>query len=122
MKFSSVLFSVFLGFCSFCYAESEHLHEAKLLDIKGVGNCEIEIINQSGEAVRIYGSFDDGSNLRSFIVDAADESSHYISLYYYDYCHTGMEIYIDRLDGGNRYSGYMHRDKPFTLQAVVNAS
>jgi len=56
------------------------------------GYCEIEVINDSYSDVRVYGTYDDGSivdfNIYRF------EAPHYISLYYYLYCHSGMYLTI----------------------------
>ncbi|MFI4918011.1 MAG: hypothetical protein ACHP65_00485 [Legionellales bacterium] len=62
---------------------------------KGVtypGYCEIEIINNSFTDVRVYGTFDDGSTVDFNVYRY--ESPHYISLFYYFYCHSGMYITV----------------------------
>ncbi len=113
MKFKSFIFICCLSLCSSIGAANLHLHSQannngnKALT-KGVmwpGYCEIEIINDSFDDVRVFGVFDDGSSLRPFNVYSYD-SPHYISLYYYSYCHSGMDIYIDTFRGTRVYAGY----------------
>lgn len=72
---------------------------------KWPGYCEIEIINDSFTNIRVYGVFDDDVILRPFNIYRY-EYPHYISLYYYGYCHYGMDIHIDTLSGYNIYDGY----------------
>lgn len=56
------------------------------------GYCEIEIINRSFTDVSVYGTFDDNSPV-DFDVYRGD-GPHYISLYYYGYCHQDMYLEI----------------------------
>ncbi len=72
------------------------------------GYCEIEIINHSYSDVRVNGVFDDGIALTPFSVYSY-ESPHYISLFYYGYCHDGMDLYIDTFYGTPVYAGYVPR-------------
>ncbi len=73
--------------------------------LKWPGYCEIEVINDSYTSVRVYGVFDDGVMLRPFTIYTY-EYPHYISLYYYGYCHYGMDLYVDTLSGYRLYAGY----------------
>ncbi len=81
---------------------SADLKEKKL---EWPGYCEIEIINDSYTDVRVYGIYDDGVILQPFSVYRY-EYPHYISLYYYGYCHTGMDIHVYTLGGYQIYAGY----------------
>jgi hypothetical protein len=72
------------------------------------GYCEIEIINQSNNDVNVYGVYDDGIALAPFSIYSY-EFPHYISLYYYGYCHAGMNLYIDTFYGSSVYAGYVSR-------------
>lgn len=114
MKLKSLVFSVLLGFCSASTAANEHVHASAALDTKRAGNCEIEIINRSYTDVQVYGVFDDGSRLNPFDVYSF-EAPHYISLYYYGYCHAGMDIYIDTFDGDSIYAGYTRRKQTIRI-------
>lgn len=117
--------SLFLGFCfSLCasaFAANQHMHpqsaaeplnaqtkSALPKDAKWPGYCEIEIINNSFDDVRVYGVFDDGASLEPFNVYSFG-AAQYISLYYYGYCHAGMDLYIDTFSGYHVYAGYTTR-------------
>lgn len=93
-------------------AGNQHEHpqahsEASQAGVKAIwpGSCEIEIINQSYDDVRVYGVFDDLTTLSPFYIYSR-EAPHYVSLYYYGYCHAGMNVYIDTLSGYRVYAGY----------------
>lgn len=114
MKLRSIAMVGLLGLVSSAYADNHHVHPqdkstaetvAPLLKAKYAGNCEIEIINQSYDDVRVNGTFDDGSPLQPFTIYSY-EAPHYISLYYYGYCHYGMDLFIDSYYGYNLYSGF----------------
>ncbi len=77
-------------------------------DLKYPGYCQIEIVNNSHYTVRVFGIFDDDEELEPFRI-YPHEYPHYISLYYYDYCHYGMNLYIETLGGYRVYSGYTRR-------------
>lgn len=67
--------------------------------------CEVELVNNSYETVRIFGVFDDGSPLTP--VDLPRFSAPiYVDLFYNGYCHQGMNIYIFSLNGVNLYSAF----------------
>jgi hypothetical protein len=107
-----------LALVSSAYADNHHVHPqdnktvetaAPLLKANYAGYCEIEIINQSYDDVRVNGTFDDGTPLQPFTIYSY-EAPHYISLFFYGYCHYGMNLYIDSYYGYNLYSGYTTRE------------
>lgn len=116
MKLKSLILGLCVSLCSTVFAANQHLHpqanttENKPAEksVSWAGYCEIEIINNSFEDVRVYGVFDDGVALQPFNVYSF-ESPHYISLFYYGYCHAGMDIYIDTFSGYHLYAGYTER-------------
>lgn len=67
--------------------------------------CEIEINNYSFHDVQVFGVFDTGVALTPFIIHSF-ESPHYISLFYFGYCHAGMNIHINTYAGDVVYSAY----------------
>lgn len=72
------------------------------------GYCEIEIINDSNAPILVGGRFDDGSYLPQFSM-YPHEIPQYITLYYGNYCHAGMDIYISNaISGAPIYSGYTY--------------
>ncbi len=99
MKFKSLLLVCCFVMAPSLYAANMHLHpkasnettQSTAKKALTPGYCEIEIINDSYDDVTVHGTFDDGSyvnfNVYSF------EAPHYISLYYYGYCHESM--YVD---------------------------
>jgi hypothetical protein len=119
MKLRSLILGICLSLCTSVFAaNNQHLHpQANNTDnqpatngsvaknLKYPGYCEIEIINRSFSNVSVYGTFDDGTSLQPFDIYSF-ESPHYISLYYYGYCHYGMNIYINTFGGSYVYSGY----------------
>lgn len=72
--------------------------------IKYPGRCEIEILNNSYEAVNVYGEFDDGAWLSFNIYPYS--APHRISLFYYGYCHADMYVHIETLDGYLVFTGF----------------
>lgn len=115
MKIKALLLAVCCSIMTVAFADANHHSYPNMenqqpeLSVKPVqypGYCEIEIINQSYQDVRVYGVFDDGTSLVPFNVYAF-EAPHYISLYYYGYCHAWMDLDIDTLwSGRHLYSGY----------------
>jgi hypothetical protein len=118
MKLKSLLFVCCLSLLTSAFAENRHLHpqasnsSAKTAAAKPIdkranspGYCEIEIINSSYDHVRVYGVFDDGATLTPFNVYSFG-SPHYIDLYYYGYCHAGMNVWIDTFSGYRVYDRY----------------
>lgn len=100
MKLKSMLFVLCFSLLANVFAANVHFNpkmqnEDKKTVEKGIsypGYCQIEIINDSFTDVRVYGTFDDGASLDFSIYRY--ESPHYISLFYYGYCHSGMYITI----------------------------
>lgn len=105
--FSVVIFPV--------HAQSKNLHgfpldlgKNKPLAVskaKASPSCLIKISNDSHDDILVYGTFDDGSLLEPFIIYAY-ENPHFISLFYYNFCHAGMDIGIDTLSGLHLYHDY----------------
>jgi hypothetical protein len=123
MKLRNLVFVCLLGLFSPLFAANKHLHAGAEVENQATnvnassasqtkfgwpGYCEIEIINNSYDDVRVYGVFDDGIALEPFNVYSY-ESPHYISLYYYGYCHNGMDLYVDTFYGAHVYAGYVSR-------------
>ena len=115
MKFLTLIMACFLSVTLPAFAANQHLHP-KAESIRAgsnnslgfPGSCEIEIVNRSFDDVRVYGVFDDGMNMDPFNVYSF-ESPHYISLFYYGYCHDGMDLYIDSFYGYKIFAGYVPR-------------
>ena len=116
MKIKSLVLGCILSLGSSAFAANQHIHpetsnagnQPVVEAVQKAGSCEIELINQSYANVTVYGVFDDGVSLEPFDIYSF-ESPHYISLYYYGYCHAGMDLYIDTFDGYHVYSGYTRR-------------
>lgn len=123
MKLKSIILVCCLSICTFGFAANVHLHSpADHMEnkpaknaLKWPGYCEIEIVNNSYDDVRVFGVFDDGSSLQPFNVYSY-ESPHYISLYYYGYCHSGMDIYIDTFRGMRIYGGYTQTNSTIRIE------
>lgn len=116
MKLNVFIFLCCLGFLPSTYADNRHFHpqadkNAKLSARSAgfFGDCQIEITNDSAQDVNVFGTFDDGSSMRPFTIYRY-EGFHYIDLFYYGYCHSGMNLYIKTLDGYPTYSGYVRVD------------
>jgi hypothetical protein len=113
MNFKSLVLGLCVGLSTTVFATNQHIHpQADNADSKTIekrvsypGYCEIEIINNSYENVHISGVFDDGIPLEPFNIYSF-ESPHYISLRYYGYCHSGMDLYVNTWI----YAGYMPRN------------
>jgi hypothetical protein len=125
MKIKALILGCCLGMSSVVFAAAnQHAYpEAEntktqntAKELQWPGYCEIEIINQSYDDIRVTGVFEDGTMLRPFIIYSY-ESPHYISLYYYGYCHRGMDLDIDSLDGYHLYGGYTRRQS--SIRVVV---
>ena len=114
MKFISLVLVCCLGFFTSAFADNRHIHpQANGADKKatakgamGVGFCEIEILNRSYDDIRVFGVFDDGTSMEPFSVYRY-EGPHFIDLFYYGYCHAGMNLYINTFNGFPVYSGYI---------------
>jgi hypothetical protein len=120
MGFKSLVFGVLATVCSIGFAGNGHFHSSVITHEDLWGNCEIEIINRSNVDVQIFGIFDDGSSLRTFKIAAVNDSPHYIPLFYADYCHEGMALYVSTLDGHQIYSGFWSRKQPLILDRIGN--
>ena len=114
MKFKMLFLGLCLTVGSSAFAANQHVHpqtpdddkKPQEISMKWAGYCEIEVVNSSSEDVRVSGIFDDGVWLQPFNVYGF-ESPHYISLYYYGYCHAGMNLMVDTWSGYPIFSGYV---------------
>ncbi len=112
MKVKSFLLLVCLSLCSLGYAENRHIHpqatdqtiNSTVKNAMYPGYCQIEIINDSYQNVLVSGQFDDGAALSPFNI-YPHEIPHYVSLFYYNYCHANMYLSITS-NGYVIYSGY----------------
>jgi len=84
------------------------------------GYCEIEIINRSMEDVVVSGGLDSNVSLRPFVVYSY-ELPHYISLYYYGYCYSGMFLHIDTTSGRPIYDRYTPVGSTLYVRSYQNA-
>jgi len=114
MKLKSLMFVVCVGLFSNLFAANVHLNpKTDVADKKSLakamypGYCQIEIINDSFTDVYVIGTFDDGSTIDFSIYRY--EAPHYISLFYYFYCHPGMYLTIQS-PYGVAYSGWTNID------------
>ncbi|HHF7377507.1 hypothetical protein Lfee_0070 [Legionella feeleii] len=114
MKLKSLLFVSCLGLLTSVYADNNrHVHpqaNADAAEAKSVmkrammpGYCEIEVVNDGYDDIRVYGVFDDGTLLEPFNIYRY-ERPHYISLLYRDgdgvmRCHAGMRLDINTSSG-----------------------
>lgn len=113
MKLKSLIIGLCISLCTSVFAANQHIHpKATDNNTKQAADkltypayCEIEVINNSYDNVRVTGVFDDGTILPPFNVYSF-ESPHYISLFYYGYCHAGMNIYVDTWSGYRIYAAY----------------
>ncbi|MCA0403378.1 MAG: hypothetical protein LCH30_06205 [Proteobacteria bacterium] len=112
MKLRALLFTLCFAIFSTSFAtNSHHTHpKANTADskkaVKMAGYCEVEIVNRSYDDVTVYGRFDDGSPLQPFNIYAR-EIPHYIDLYYYGYCHSGISLYIESFGHYSVFEGYV---------------
>lgn len=116
MKLKALLFVTCVGLFSTAFADNHRYSHPKATssDIKAAtkslapGFCEIELINQSYDDVRISGIYDDGSYMVPFTLENyySPYNRAYIDLFYYGYCHDGMTLYVDQFDGYRIYKGY----------------
>lgn len=132
MKLKSLLFVSCLGLLTSVYADSNrHVHPqantGPSVEKRAMmpGYCEIEVLNDGYDDIRVYGRFDDDTLLEPFDIYRM-ERPHYISLYYRDRdglmrCHSGMRLDINtfsgwRLVARRAYVGetvYPFREYPF---------
>lgn len=122
MKIKSLILVCCLNLCSSVFADNKHMHPSIdsikdrpiTAEMKWPGYCEIEIINQSYDDVRVFGVFDDGTTMQPFNIYSY-ESPHYISLFYYGYCHAGMDLDIDSFGGYHLYGSYTRRQSTIRI-------
>ncbi|MBA4696846.1 MAG: hypothetical protein H2069_05640 [Legionella sp.] len=86
---------------------TEAASKASVTKTTNFGRCEITILNYTYESFDVYGRFDDGSALESFRIYPKDEP-HYINLYYYGYCHAGMDLSIYDTQGRLLHGRYTY--------------
>jgi len=116
MKLKSLIFGLCVSLCSSAFAvdqtplaQANNANERTVLKKASYpGYCEIEVINNSFDDIRVYGVYDDGATMIPFNMYSF-ESPYYISLYYYGYCHAGMNLYIDTFSGYHIYAGYTQK-------------
>ena len=116
MKFKSLLFIGCFSLFTSAFANNMHLHPKANSTVEGKaptkrlmdpGSCEIEVSNRSYDNVTVFGRFDDGTAMKPFpIYSKGYDSPHYISLYYYGYCHAWMDLFIDTFSKYNVFTGY----------------
>lgn len=100
MKMKSLVFLFCFSLFSSVFAANVHIYpKADSADQKSIkkeltypGYCQIEIINDSYTDLHVFGTFDDGATIDFNVYRF--EAPHYISLFYYSYCHSGMYITI----------------------------
>lgn len=111
MKKMLFILALCVGFSTGSIAANKHVYpndmSPKTSDnkLKWANSCEIEIVNNSFDDVNVFGTFDDGALLAPFTIKWYD-FAHYISLYYYGYCHAGMHLYLETTDGMPLYSSF----------------
>ena len=122
MKLKSFLFAVSFSLFSTVFAANVHMHpKVEGADTKSVskgltypGYCQIEIINDSSEVALVLGTFDDNSTVNFYISPNYFERTHYLDLYYYGYCHSGLYLTIN-LPYRTVYSGWVNTDSSLRL-------
>lgn len=129
MKFKSLLFVGCLGLFSAAFADdNRHVHpqannnkEAKAAtkSPRMPGYCEIEIVNYSYDDVIVSGLFDDNTAMKPFTVYSYGPPE-YVDLYYHDYCHPGMRLFINSYRGYNVFSSYVGVGNTVTVYPSVN--
>lgn len=100
MKFKSFLFVLCFSLFTNAFAVNSLMHpKADTADKKTIaknisypGYCQIEIINDSFTDVNVFGTFDDGSTVNFNVYRFGYPQ--YITLFYYNYCHSGMYLTI----------------------------
>ncbi|MBI2786076.1 MAG: hypothetical protein HYX60_07140 [Legionella longbeachae] len=125
MKLKSLLFAICFSLIGHVFAANIHLNpKADAADKKSVatkrmypGYCQIEIINESLTDIFVYGTFDDNSTV-SFPIYYR-EYPHYISLFYYTYCHNGMYLEITS-PYGTIYSGWTNVNSTVRIVPYLN--
>lgn len=118
MKFKFALSILLFGFASLLFAGNYHSHPAPQNQQQDAGEkrtpgyCEVEIINNSYDIMKVFATFDDLSGTQFDIYPF--EAPHTISLYYYGYCHSN--VYLEVLAPYYRaYAGYLPVDHTLTI-------
>ena len=101
MKLKSFLFLLLFCLLTNVFAANLHTHpKMDGADKQSIarnsflpGYCQIEIINDSDTDLKVFGTYDDGSTINFYIYRY--EYPHYISLFYYLYCHAQMYLTIE---------------------------
>lgn len=119
MKLRLLLFICCLGFTTFAAAAHNHPKAENTVNSMRPGFCQIEIINNSFDAVTVYGQFDDGATLIPFDIYPF-EGPQYISLFYYGYCHRDMYLDLVTFYGYHFYSGYTSVDSTIRIVPYLN--
>ena len=94
---------------------SQNVITSETAKTMGSTDCMITIKNNGIYDVRVYGRFDDGTYLTTFTIPWLKDDIAYVSLYYYGYCHGGMDFYIDTVNGKYKYNGYTPVGKTITI-------
>lgn len=69
-------------------------------------DCLITVRNDGITDMVVYGRFDDDTYLTTYTLPWLGDYISYVSLYYYGYCHGGMDFYIETSSGTYKYNGY----------------
>ena len=122
MKLRSLLLGVCVSFCTTIFAANQHFHpqasDAEKQEANWAGYCDIEIVNDSFDDIRVYGVYDNGFSMLPFYIYSF-EAPYHISLFYYGYCHQGMNLYIDTLSGWPLYAGYTPRGRTVLISPYL---
>lgn len=111
MLLKTVLFIYAICSLSVGFAQNHDVHQnAKELNssnanVTSPGICDIEIINDSFDDIRVYGRFDDFTYLNTFTMPHWG-TPQYVSLFYSGFCHPGMDFYIETIEGKHKYNGF----------------
>ena len=98
MKLKSLLLVCGVSLFNNVYAGNIHTHQPSNNLVQAAAdkavmrpsNCQIEIINNSYNDVRVFGIFDDSTTVDFFVYRY--DPVQYIDLYYHGYCHPNMFI------------------------------
>lgn len=127
MKLTALFFGICVGTCPSIFASNTFpisagtttKHAPPSQHASFPGYCEIEIVNNSFDDIRVYGVFDDGALLEPINIYSF-EAPYHIPLYYYGYCHAGMNLYIDTFTGYHVYAGYTERRSSIHVPYYTN--
>ena len=104
----ALLLSLLLQPAGAVSVSSQNIHRsASQLEAPSLlGDCYIELANDSFSNVTVYGRYDDGVPLIPFTIYSY-EYSHYIDMFNNGYCHSGMYLSIVTFSGYTIFSGYV---------------